>query len=136
MKISEAMLLGSTMIQPVAGVHLDTFNSAGCAMGMVNIAAPSLWKELGHRCRITQVKTPCDCTVGFISRMQRGPVYRANNLMMTIVHLFNDHVMTKKDWTLDRLIEWVASVEPADPGETVTERASEETRCAELVARS
>ena len=33
------------------------------------------------------------------------------------IHLFNDHVMTKKEWTMDQLIDWVATVEPPDPEE-------------------
>jgi len=37
--------------------------------------------------------------------------------MNIIVHLFNYHVMTKKDWTMDQLIDWVRSVEPPDPEE-------------------
>lgn len=42
-----------------------------------------------------------------------------------IVHVFNYHVMTVKDWTLDRLVQWVASVEPAEPEEVVTEPVTE-----------
>lgn len=53
-----------------------------------------------------------------------------------IVHVFNYHVMAVKDWTLDRLVQWVASVEPAEPEEAVTEHAKEKTECPELVAHS
>jgi len=48
---------------------------------------------------------------------------RMTNLSMVVVHLFNDHVMTRKDWTLDQLIDWVRSVEPADPEEKASEAA-------------
>jgi hypothetical protein len=31
-----------------------------------------------------------------------------------IAHIFDHHIMEKKNWTLDQLVEWVKTVEPAD----------------------
>ena len=124
MKISTAMALGRTMIMPLAGVHLSTDQKMGCALGMVQIAAPSLWQDTFMRARRTFVTTPCTCEMGHGGGMAWCPILRANFLNETIIHLFNDHVMTRKDWTMDQLIDWVASVEPRDPEEAVTEHAT------------
>jgi hypothetical protein len=32
-----------------------------------------------------------------------------------ITHLFDWHVMVKKNWTLERLVAWVETVEPKEP---------------------
>jgi hypothetical protein len=29
-----------------------------------------------------------------------------------IAHLFDNHIMVRKDWTLERLVRWVETVEP------------------------
>ena len=36
----------------------------------------------------------------------------------TIAHIFDYHVMTTGQWTLDQLIDWIRSVEPDEPVET------------------
>lgn len=123
MKISTAMALGRTMIMPLAGVHLSTDQKMGCALGMVQIAAPSLWQDTFMRARHTLVTTPCTCEMGHVGGMAWDMIRRTNSLNETIIHLFNHHVMVKKDWTMDQLIDWVASVEPRDPEEAVTEHA-------------
>jgi hypothetical protein len=38
-------------------------------------------------------------------------------LRSVIVHLFNYHVVTAKDWTIERLADWVRSIEPPEPNE-------------------
>jgi hypothetical protein len=45
--------------------------------------------------------------------------------MIGIVHVFNYHVCTVKDWTLDQLIDWIRTIEPAEEEAPV---AAEEPR--------
>jgi hypothetical protein len=126
MKISTAMALGRTMILPHVGIHLNGQRTHGCAWGMVNMAAPAVFDNLFGMSRSVIVYVPCECKMGHMGGMVWAQVNRRNNLCLAIVHLFNDHVMTRKDWTMDQLIDWVASVEPPDPEETVvTEDAKE-----------
>jgi hypothetical protein len=42
----------------------------------------------------------------------------------TIIHLWDYHVDLRGDWTIEKLADWVRSVEPADPAETAAEPAS------------
>lgn len=120
MKISTAMALGRTMIRSLAGQHLTYDQSSGCAWGMVNVAAPTAYQEMFERTRMLEVKPPCECT-GLVvgGGMRLISDCEIEFFGNAIVHLFNDHVMTKKDWTMDQLIDWVASVEPPDPEEEV-----------------
>jgi hypothetical protein len=118
MKMSTAMALGSTMMHPIAGVFYT--GHAGCALGMVSQAAPSDWNRLYEMSRKLKVSRPClckdDCFV-YGSGMMQVRAGEIGHLGHCIVHLFNHHVMTRKDWTMEQLIDWVASVEPPDPEE-------------------
>lgn len=131
MKISTAIALGRHLIKPLAGIHLTVNGRSGCAWGMVNKAVPEEFVLMSNRAKYTRATLPCECrngneAIGSCMRVQ--PIYDFNNLSNIIVHLFNDHVMTKKDWTMDQLIDWVAANEPADPEEQVTERATAEEK--------
>lgn len=120
MKISIAMALGRTMIFPIAGTHLNHGKTGGCAWGMVEVAAPSSFGGAWRRAIYFRTLPPCGCTGAVLGNgMCVVKIDHICDLGHMIVHLFNDHVMTKKDWTLDQLIDWVASVEPPDPEEEV-----------------
>jgi hypothetical protein len=119
MKISTAMAIGRKMIQPVAGYHLTEDAKMGCALGMVNVAvghAAFHSFDMQERMR-RMVATPCECmgpSMGggcTINLDLCGPGTPLP-LQQGIVHLFNFHVMTVRDWTMDRLIDWVDMVEP------------------------
>ena len=129
MRISTYMALGRTMIKPLAGVHLHPYLGAymegldkatdGCAWGMVNVAAGNeKWNEINLFTRRLIVALPCGC-MGLIvgGGMQKFESNGRESLSGAVVHLFNHHVMTIKDWTMDQLIDWLRSVEPADPEE-------------------
>lgn len=131
MKISTAMALGRTLIQPIAGTHLNNARTGGCAWGMVNVAAPLLYRDHFGRALDTGVDLPCGCTgICIGNSMMPQDAATLDNLASAMVHLFNDHVMTRKDWTMDRLIDWVASVEPADPKEQTECLATENAKSA------
>jgi len=122
MRISDAIALGRTMIKPLAGVHISADKTHGCAWGMVWKSAGSAYDEMHVRAAYFRTTLSFKC-VGLVigSGMTLGLTERMNTLSMAIVHLFNDHVMTRKDWTLDQLIDWVRSVEPVDPEEKASE---------------
>jgi len=129
MKISTAIALGRHLIKPRAGVHLNMSSRSGCAWGMVNVSAPSNYLQLLYMARRMPKELPCECrneqrAIG--GGMLSLPISAFTNFADAIVHLFNDHVMTRKDWTMDQLIDWVAANEPPDPEEAVTEHDSEE----------
>lgn len=121
MKLSEAILLGSTVLTPKAGGQYVAENQAGCALGMAAIARgcsfrrvfrPFAWKDRralgtegiwGHWV-LQIVPRPCLCW--------RFRVPREMRIKRIITHIFDHHVMQKKDWTLDQLVAWVQTVEP------------------------
>ncbi len=108
MKLSEAMALGRVLLKPKA-----MFLTDGCALGMaltaigVKIEKPCFieeptiqWPWLKKFCN-----RPCSCGGLYFSYTQ------------AIAHVFDCHVMSKmwnQQWTMDQLIDWIKSVEPAE----------------------
>jgi hypothetical protein len=129
MKLSEAILLGSTVLTPEAGGLHFAKNQSGCALGMAAIARGGSFRPATHlppqkdrRTMGTEglwgdwvlqiVARPCTCW--------RFRVPREMRIKDTIAHIFDYHVMTKKNWTIDRLAAWVQTVEPKnDPLGTI-----------------
>lgn len=112
LRLSEAILLGSTSVRPLAG-HMIKFQNGetfGCALGMActSAAVPFFksqkiydeWPWLREWFTL-----PCCCGSGG---------YFACSV---IVHIFDCHVMevNKPHWTLEQLVDWVRSVEPPEP---------------------
>ena len=120
MKLSEAILLGSTVLAPRAGGQHFPETQSGCALGMAAIANGCTFhtvKQFDERDRRTigtegiwgnwvlqKVARPCDCWRLWIAREMR--------IKDIITHLFDWHVMVKRNWTLERLVAWVETVEP------------------------
>jgi hypothetical protein len=124
-KLSEAILLGSTILTPKAGVQHETTEEGqqGCALGMAAIAngctyGPPRRPDSGESTRSlgtagvwgewvkNKIRRPCTCWFLIPRRMQ---------IQEIITHLFDYHVMAKKaDWTLDQLVNWVKTVEPVE----------------------
>jgi hypothetical protein len=121
MKLSEAIRLGSTILTPQAGGQHFAETQSGCALGMAAIArgctfhvvpgpviaterrtlgVEGVWGEW----ILSPVSRPCDCWRVRISREMR--------IKDIIAHLFDHHVMLKRNWTLERLVAWVETVEP------------------------
>jgi len=148
MKLSEAILLGSTVVTPKAGGTYFTENQAGCALGMASIAKGCSFRHatrpLPRKERrtlgmervwgdwvLSVVMRPCPCW--------RFRVPREMRIKDIIAHIFDYHVMKKRNWTLDRLVEWVQTVEPknCDPGRTIDpelQAMNESQRKEELLA--
>jgi hypothetical protein len=123
MKLSEAILLGSTVLAPKAGQQHYSELNAGCALGMAAVAAGYTFRPvtapvdarerrtLGAETVwgswvLTTVSRPCDCW--------RIRVPREMRIKDIIAHLFDHHVVGRKNWTLEQLAAWVESVEPKD----------------------
>jgi hypothetical protein len=121
MKLSEAILLGSTVLTPKAGRQHFAEAQSGCALGMAAVARGCTFgppgepfHEADRRTLGTEdvwgswvlhiVNRPCDCWRFRVSWEMR--------IKDVITHIFDYHVMTKRNWTLDRLAAWVQTVEP------------------------
>ena len=121
MKLSDAMATGRVLLRAHAGTFVA--GDYGCALGMAYkasglVAASKIVGYTMNDCHrawpwtMQLPKTrPCGCDIGDY------------NLGQAITHLFDLHVMNPaewpaewnvKAWTLDQLIDWVRSVEPAE----------------------
>jgi hypothetical protein len=123
MKLSEAILLGSTVLAAKPGGQYFSETEAGCALGMAAIAngcsfrhvteavadkdrrtlgAEGVWGKWVLRV----VMRPCECWDLRVPREMR--------IKDLIAHLFDYHVMGKKNWTLEQLVAWVETWEPKE----------------------
>jgi len=142
MKLSEAILLGSTVMAPRAGGQHFSETQEGCALGMAAVARGCTFRTVrgpvDDRERRTlgvegvwgnwvleQVERPCDCWRIWIRRKMRIKDVNA--------HLFDYHVMDKRNWTLEQLAAWVETVEPQPVLLVNSSRFSLQTR--ELLSR-
>jgi hypothetical protein len=146
MKLSEAILLGSTVLTPRAGGQHFPETQSGCALGMAAIANGCTFhtvKQFDERDRRTlgtegvwgnwvlqKVARPCDCWRLWIAREMR--------IKDIITHLFDWHVMVKKNWTLERLVAWVETVEPKSftPSQVISPEILERRAQMRIVGRS
>ncbi|MGB9198470.1 MAG: hypothetical protein WCB53_16230 [Terriglobales bacterium] len=141
MKLSEAILLGSTVVSPKAGSIRFSRENAGCALGMAAIATGCTFVKPLRQIPAKDLRTvnveniwglwllrpvvrPCDCRTPITLRGLRlgqiiaylsdrsAPLPRDMRIKDIIAHLFDHHVMVKKNWTLDQLAAWVERWEP------------------------
>ena len=123
MKLSEAILLGSTVLAAKAGGQHFSENQAGCALGMAAVARGCTFGPARHPVDKKEQRTlsaeriwgdwllhtvvrPCRCW--------RFAIPRKRRVKDIIAHIFDYHVMTKRNWTLEQLVAWVKTVEPKD----------------------
>jgi hypothetical protein len=121
MKLSKAIRLGSTILTPQAGGQHFPETQSGCALGMAAIARGCTFRPVPGPIASTERRTlgaegvwgewilrpiprPCYCWWVRVPRKMR--------VKDIIAHLFDYHVMFKRDWTLERLVAWVETVEP------------------------
>jgi len=123
MKLSEAILLGSTVLTPRAGGQYFSETQQGCALGMAALARGCTFRTVVHPVDDPERRTlgvegiwgawvlhrmdrPCDCWRIWIRRKMR--------IKDIITHLFDYHIMDKRNWTLEQLVAWVETVEPKE----------------------
>jgi hypothetical protein len=151
MKLSEAILLGSTMLAAKPGGQYFFETKAGCALGMAAVAngcrfhrvtgavAENERRTLGAegvwgKWVLRVVMRPCECWNLRVPREMR--------IKDIIAHLFDVHVMKKKNWTLNQLVAWVQTWEPKQispapiantvvPGKAISMEARVDQRLAE-----
>ena len=123
MKLSDAILLGSTVLAPQGGLQYSPENKSGCAFGMAAVAKGCTFRKVSNvnpferrtlgvegvwgAWVLALVKRPCKCFFLFMPRQMR--------VKDIISHLFDYHVTVKDDWTLEQLVAWVRTVEPSEP---------------------
>ena len=145
MKLSESILLGSTVVTPKAGALRFSGENAGCALGMALIANGCTFspaqrqipakdqrtinvEDIWGRWLLRVVIRPCDCPApvklaglrlkeitAFLLGLGSGSLPRDMRIKDIIAHLFDRHVMAKRNWTLDQLVAWVERWEPSEP---------------------
>ena len=124
--MSEAIATGRVLARP--GTCLFVRESDGgltaCALGMATLAVSinkydyhQKWPWLREKMRAL----PCGCK--YIQMYDSA-----------ITHLFDIHVM-EGDWTLDQLIDWVRSVEPAEATPQTEQAIAESAARVEVVAK-
>ncbi len=124
MRLSEAILLGSSIVQPNPGVLLGEWDGIvfGCALGMA-CKAENL--TVSNPKKLDPVTEHWPWTLAQISQRDRdfceciAPEMRINSAQF-IAHVFDCHLATtyfplEPAWTLEQLVDWVRSVEPAEP---------------------
>jgi hypothetical protein len=122
MRLSEAIVLGSTVVHPRAGGLRFSRTNEGCALGMAAIAAGCTFSRAPRQIPVKDLRTvnietvfgpwlirvvmrPCECQREFPREMRIKDV---------IAHLFDFHVMEKQNWSVDQLVEWVQRWEPRE----------------------
>jgi hypothetical protein len=129
-KLSEAILLGSTVVAANPGQQYFSETEAGCALGMAAIArgcrflpvvgsvpekdrrtfrVEGIWGKWVLRV----VMRPCECPLDLPREMRIKDI---------IAHLFDCHVAGKKNWTLDQLVAWVQAWEPKEANPVIADR--------------
>lgn len=133
MKLSEAIALGSVLIKPRANYLLDKSGTAGCALGMAGMAVGLSLRgpnisfcgiNIGSEERYEPLRETWPWLLQTVSEYPCGCALdsKSEDVEDTITHLFDEHVAVpiefgNRDWALDRLIDWVRSVEPVEASE-------------------
>lgn len=115
MRAAEALMLGSTMLRPVAVVR-DDGEGGGCALGMIHAGRGEMahFMDSGWMHIPDGEPLPCDCKGDYLMGSCCMLEHRIffDDPVSRIVHLFNYHVCEKKDWTLERLADYIDEMEP------------------------
>jgi len=144
MKLSEAILLGSTVVTPKAGALHFSGENAGCALGMAAIASGCTFCPAQRQIPVKDLRTgnvediwgrwllrvvirPCDCRApitlsslrlkeitAYLFDRGSGTLPRGMRIKDIIAHLFDHHVMGKRNWTIDQLVAWIERWEPSE----------------------
>lgn len=102
MRLSDAILLGSSLIKGVAGSPGNFKDSKGCAIGMAVVATGDVLSRLNT----FLIRWPWVYKVKIVFNCNCHN-YQSMFIYDWITHIFDTHVMTKKDWTIDQLCDFV-----------------------------
>lgn len=127
MQVSEAMAMGRTLLEPMRGFVLAA-GGRGCALGMAGLAEGLPLKTYTARYGdVANYGTIEKHWPWLITETPACPVctHVSDCYLDAIAHIFDMHVANcKPQWTLDQLIDWVRSVEPAEATPSPTEGAN------------
>lgn len=124
MKLSEAMELGST----IEGTWHDGSTAGACAMQAASLAVKGTKNFAGisntHWTWLReygQLKEACKCKIGDTPGY---PLWGGSTPINQIIHVFNTHVagiygIQRITMNFDQFLDWIRSVEPAEPQEAV-----------------
>jgi hypothetical protein len=132
MRLAEMMSLGRLVLTPTGGLLISGEYDRGCALGMAGLAGGCFTPDSLQLARLelpTPRHSPYMVSVMNAFPILSTPVLLPNcgcslncraPLVNIIVHLFDEHVTATygyacRDWTLDRLIEYVQGVEDLYP---------------------
>lgn len=106
MKLSELMILGSTLVKHVPYSGNPLITGDGCALQIADYAAGMGNLRYSHSWAYGLNQTACpECHDSMLS------------VAYAVVHLNDCH-----KWSIDTIAQWVASVEPASVSETTKAR--------------
>jgi hypothetical protein len=122
LKLSEAILLGSTVVRGRAGRLRFSHTGEECALGMAAIAVGCTFGRPLRQIPVENLRTaniesvfgswllrvvmrPCECP---------PELTRGMRIKDVIAHLFDVHVIERKNWTLADLVGWVQRWEPPE----------------------
>ncbi len=131
MNLSEAILLGSTVVTSQAGRLRFSETDSGCALGMAAAANGCTFRPASRPVAEKDRRTlnSEDIWGNWLLRVVMRPcgcwdfqVPRAMRIKDVIAHLFDYHIMERRNWTLDQLVAWVEMWEPKnyDPSKPLT----------------
>jgi hypothetical protein len=123
-RLSEAILLGSTILKPSRYEAISKDGSSGCAVGMALVAngharkrtiigGVALTELYPWTKKAVSTAAPCHCG----KALNRAGKWPARAIIM---HLFDEH-----KWSAERIADYVAKIEPV-PVEELTPAASPE----------
>jgi hypothetical protein len=115
MRLAEKMLLNSSFYQLAEGIRHNHLGQR-CALGLVEedvkVRDGILWSGKDGRAEVlypwiaeVMVDYPCNCG-------RYHPCGPRAQAVSVIAQIFNIHVMGDKTWTLERLADWIESVDP------------------------
>ena len=129
-------MAGSTLLIPERHHLISKDGESGCALGMAGKACGLRMRTLS--CRILGIRIPSQDDYTSIERrwpwLMRvfnetlpcgcEPEEDSDDFEDAIVHIFDEHVcMNDEHWTLEQLVDWVRSVEPAEEEQPSKEQA-------------
>lgn len=120
MQLSEAIMLGSTLLRPKQGcLYISSTitggRPAGCALGMAAVAY-GIDLEAMVEGSVVHFEGPAGAVLGKVAKSpcgcQNSKFRWSRTVGAIIMHLFDTHVMSSRDWTFEQLVDWVHQQEP------------------------
>jgi hypothetical protein len=126
MRLSEAILLGSATLTATPYRVMDG-DGGGCALGMgfCAVGARTEWEAVAMSRKGQWIwlkepftdSVPCGCPDDNAWLGMARAIGKYDHRAV-LAHIFNEHVCGDNTWTLEQLVDWVRSVEPAESVET------------------